>query len=169
MRIDTQPPQRDVDIVHAVISDITTAKVVPPAPHAVQQIGTPRHDRCRTKPRVKIQGLGWCSRLGFSNRATTLAVPCFRDEHFTDLAVSDMADTIFHTLRAATLSPHLQSLSTTFDGFRQESPFPDIVAAGLFDINVLAGIERQDCRRSVPMIGRRNEHRIDRRVSKNLA
>src|SRR5262249_29062088 len=39
VRGDSQSPQRDIDVVNAIVADVATAKVIPPSPDARQQIG----------------------------------------------------------------------------------------------------------------------------------
>src|SRR5439155_8103744 len=40
-------------------------------------------------------------------------------------------------------------------------PFPPVVRAGLFDVNVLAGLATPDGHQRVPMVRRRNRDRVD--------
>jgi len=47
----------------------------------------------------------------------------------------------------------LQAFAGSLHGFDHQPTFADVMAAGLFHINVLSGVERQNRRRRVPMVG----------------
>ena len=84
VRRHAQSPECDVDVVDAIIADISTAKVIPPAPDAVQQVGPPRHGLGRAQPGVKIEVFGRCGWLRVTDGSAALAVPRLCDKDLAD-------------------------------------------------------------------------------------
>src|SRR5260370_231455 len=70
-----QAPGGDVDVVHAVVSDVAAAEIVPPAPHAGQQVGAVGNGGRRPQPGVEIEMRRRVRRLHLADRSPELAVP----------------------------------------------------------------------------------------------
>src|SRR5689334_6292315 len=84
MRVDSQSPHADIDIVHAVVPHVAATELIPPAPNARQQVRLIRTHRRGAEPGIVVQLSWWIGRLGMTNRSAALAVP--------DLCYQDVAD-----------------------------------------------------------------------------
>ena len=93
--------------------------------------------------------------------AAALAVPRLGHEHFADLALEDPLDAVANTRRAAALRADLQQFSRPPTSSGHQPPFADVVATRLFHVDMFAGVECQDGRGGVPMVGRGDHHGID--------
>ena len=98
---------------------------------------------------------------------TLLHIPGLRHNDFADLSGVDVLDCLTRDLAAARLRAVLNNPAITTRGFDHQSAFPDVVRARLLKVNVLACIAGQNGRRSMPVIGCRDHHSIDRLVIKD--
>src|SRR6185312_14571428 len=147
MRFDAQTPQRDVDIMYAVVADVAAAEVVPPAPDAMQQVRAIGRLRRRAEPQIEIELRRRLAGRRLADRVAALAVPGLGDQHVADFAAEHPIDPLAHALGAAALRADLQQLAAALDGFGHQPPFANVVTAGLFDVDVLARVEGQNGRR----------------------
>ena len=96
-----------------------------------------------------------------------MAVPRFRNQDLADFSFVKAFDSFLNESCAAALSSHLQSLATPLDRVCQKPAFTNVVTAGLFHIHVLARIEGQNGRGSMPVIRSGNEDGINSCVVQN--
>jgi hypothetical protein len=154
VRGDAQPPQRDVDVVDAVVADVAAAEVIPPSPDARQQVGAVRYGRRRTKPEIEIQMLGWVGRFLLADRAAQLAVPGLGDEYLADLALADAYHGFLTEGSATALGPDLKTFARALHRVRHQPALADVMATRFLDVDVFARLQRQDRRRRVPVVRR---------------
>ena len=69
----------------------------------------------------------------------------------------------------ATCVPCATTLPVFCAAATQQLAFADVVGARLLDVDVLAGVQRQQRDRRVPMVGRGDRHGVDGRIVKNAA
>jgi hypothetical protein len=102
-----------------------------------------------------------------SNVSPPLTVPRFGDQHVTDRAFSQKLHRPADMPGIPGLSADLDNSIVFPSGFDHQPAFTHVVRTRLFDIDVLAGIARQDGRRGMPVIRSRNRNRVHVRVIKN--
>src|SRR3954463_1113051 len=78
VRLHAESPQRHIDVVNPVVSDVATAKVVPPTPNARQHVRAIRHQRRGAHPAVEVELWRRLAGLCLANRSAALAVPGLR-------------------------------------------------------------------------------------------
>ena len=100
-------------------------------------------------------------RLRLADRPPLLAVPGLGDQNLPDRPAPNPVDRIPHHVGTSALSPHLQPLARAFHRLRHQPPFADVMAAGLFHVNMLTRVQSQDRRRSMPVVGRCDPDRLD--------
>jgi hypothetical protein len=81
----------------------------------------------------------------------------------------DLVDNFYGVRGGALLGAHLDQLFVFLLGLDQHFAFGGIVAAGFFDVDVLAGLKTGDSHRSVPVIGRGDGDGVDIFLFKNFA
>src|SRR5262245_35643967 len=84
-----QAPDRDVDVVYAVVADIPAAKVLEPPPPAGEHVLPVRDERGRAAPGVIIQARRRILRLDLADVRAELAVPGLGDHDLADLTAPD--------------------------------------------------------------------------------
>ena len=137
------------------------AEVVPPAPNAGQHVGLIGHHRRGTDPQVVVERLGRLGGLGMADRFALLTVPGFRDQHLANDSALQSLHGLAHVRGAAALRADLHHALVAAGGLDHQPAFADVVAARLFDVDVLAGVAGQNRGGGVPMVGRGNPHGVD--------
>src|SRR4029079_4907825 len=83
-RVDPQPPPREVDLVHAVISGVAGAEVEPPVPGVMESVLLERNKLGRSDPRVVVEPDRRLPRLLLPDPGPELDVPRPRHQHVAD-------------------------------------------------------------------------------------
>jgi hypothetical protein len=73
----------------------------------------------------------------------------------------DLANDIYVEWGGTSLGSHLNVLAVLSLSFDKERALSRIVAARLFNIDVLAGLEAGDCHRSMPVVGCGDGYGVD--------
>src|SRR5690606_32807920 len=81
---EAQSPAGDVDVVDAIVADVTTAEVIPPAPDAGQHVGAVGNLGSRPEPEVEVEGGGGPAGFGLANVPPLLTVPGLGYQHLAN-------------------------------------------------------------------------------------
>ena len=166
---DTHDPARDVGLVSAVIEGLAGAVAAQPMPVVGVDVVFVFTARDGSLPEIPVEGSGDGNWLADSHRFACIAVPALGVVGAADEAILNFFDEVDVDGRGAALCAHLDALVVLFLGFDEESAFGRVVAAGLFDVDVLAGAEAIDGERRVPMVGRRDGDGVDVLGGEHLA
>ena len=96
-----------------------------------------------------------------ANRLAHVGVPRLRHVRPADDAVVNLCNDLDGVGRGALLIAHLHELAIFLLRFNQHLSFGGIVAAGFFQIHVLAGLQAGNGQRGMPMVGRGNRDGVD--------
>src|SRR5205823_1334619 len=91
-------------------------------------------------------------RAGFTQPA--LVAQAARHQQLAELTRLDDLDHLRHFVAAAALRAVLHNAAVTLGGLDGDAAFMDIVAAGLFDVDVLPSLAAPDGHEGMPMVGR---------------
>ena len=151
----------------AVIADVAVAEGVPPPPVVVKTVLLERQHRHRTDPEVVVHA-GWrLRRLLVSDVFPALDVPGLGHENVADRPLPQEPDGIGDQGIRAALGPVLNDHAVAAGGLEQEASLPEVVAAGLFHVDVLTSVAGQDRCRGVPVVRCGDDHGVDRLVVEN--
>src|SRR5262249_60775189 len=166
---DAEAPAGYVNIMHAIVADVAATEIVPPTPDAGQKVGAVRNQRGRAAPQIEIEIVRRLSRLRLADRTAELAVPGLGHQNVADLSVTQPLHGLADDAGAAALRPHLALFARSFGRVHHQPALADIVTAGFLDVDVLAGIQGQDSRGCVPVVGGGDHHGVYALVVKDLA
>ena len=117
-------------------------------------------------PHVPVEiGGGW--RRELADFFTRVVIGATGKARLADDSAVQCSDGFLHP--GAALIAHLHELAGFLHGGDERFRFARVLAAGLFDIDVLAGLQRQDGHGRVPEVRRGDENGIDRFVFEDLA
>ena len=103
---------------------------------------------------------GW-HRLAATDGAAGVVIPAASETNLADRAAFDFFDSFDDAGPASTLISHLDESFIFTRGFDHHFAFPGIMAAGLLDVDVLAGVASHDGGGCVPMVGSGDEKGVE--------
>src|SRR5690606_5688328 len=138
-----ETPAGFVELVRVLIAEVAVAGRANPVPVVVQPLPLRHDERRRAAPQVKVHPLR-NRRFGIDEAdavalAITDRVGCF---HRADLAAVNELECLPHAGHAATLHAHLADAAELAGPLRHDAAFLHVVAAGLFDVDIFAGLHR---------------------------
>ncbi len=151
------------------------AGIIPPEVEA--EVEAPRIEGAqgrRAEPPVVVDAL---RRPGLVGRIAQIAaharrapgVPRVHATDLPELARADAPHGLDEVRAAALLEPDLDDALAGLRRGHDGAPLGDVVAERLFDVDILAGLHGAQRRDRVPMIGRRDNHRVDVLAVEDLA
>ena len=153
----------------ALVAEVAVAVVPVPVPVVVEAIGVERPLGRRPEPDVVID-VGGSRAIGLvPDRATRLVAEPLGHVDLAELARAQKRDGVLNALVAAALRAGLDDALVLSRGLDHAPAFADVVADGLLDIDVLAGLARPDRRQRVPVVGRGDRDGVDRLVVEQAA
>ena len=150
--------------MHAVVSHVAGAEVVPPGPAVVRAIRAVRHHRGGPDPRVVVEA---CGRIGVHpgiERAAPLNIPALGDEDVADDALVQSLDRVDHHLRRSALRAVLHQHLVPPGGFDQQPSLANVVRNRLLHVDVFARLAGENRSRGVPVIGRADDDGVQRGI-----
>ena len=169
MRVQSQAPTGHVELVDAVVSQIAGAEVVPPVPGIMVPVLLERHPGSRPQPEIVVEPVRRRAGPLAADVAPLLDVPGLGHENVSDDALVQHLHRLDEPLAAAGLRPRAGGRGRNAVRPRPGGgPSRKLWGAGLLQVDVLAGVQRQDRRRGVPVVGGSQwSHRVDGRVVEN--
>ena len=166
---DAQAPPRDIDFVNSLVAEIAVPRVPEPVPVVlVPVLGVLTHRR-GSEEVVPIDAGGRLVQLRrVSYRLAPLVADALRHVDLADLALAQQFDRTLLERHAPTLRADLDHAVVLSRGLHHLETFVDVVARGLFDINVLARLNGPDCREGMPVVRSCDGHGVDVLVRENL-
>ena len=167
MRLQTQSPANDVQLVDALVADLAVAVILEKPPAADGQLVVGFHGG-RPHPEVPVHTLGH----GLGRAATAGAdlvgdAPCHVDP--ADGPGLELLDPFADLGTGAALGAVLHDPLVLAGGLDHLAALEDVVRGGLFHVDVLAGLAGPDRFQGVPVVGRGQRHGVDRLVIEQLA
>ena len=155
-----ESPSGDVELMDALVAYFAAAIIPEPVPIVVEAVFVEGPLRGRAEPEVVMNAL----------RHRGVGIPADRFARFKAKASGhiNLADTavveefygVDYRGDGTVLETCLNDSIIFSGGFEYFPAFPDIVRAGLFDVNVFAGLTGPYCGEGVPMVGRGDSYRI---------
>lgn len=127
MYVDAEAPTGDVELMHAVVSGVAGAEVVPPVPIVMLAIGLKRHHRRRTDPEIVVESAWRFARLQVADIFPPLTIPGFGDDDLADDAPLQLGEHFTNEGRRARLRPDLNDLFRALGRFHHEPAFANVV------------------------------------------
>src|SRR6202034_1733384 len=168
-KVDAQGPTADVHFVGAVVERFAGAPDPEPMPVVglnVVPIGTARRG---TLPEIPVES-GWDRCIfAVADGFAGVVVPGFRKIGPTDQSVMDLLDNFDGVGRGSLLRAHLDELAVFLLRTDEKRAFGGIVAAGFFDVDMLARLQSEDGQGCMPVIGRGDGDGVNIFEGENLA
>ena len=166
---DPQTPACDIDFVNGLVADFTVAGVPDPMPIVVKAIAREGFHGSGAGPEFVIDA----SRNGFLRSVADRRAPLVTERaghvDIADGAVAQMMNGFEHAGVRARLAAVLANAVVLFYGSDELAAFKGVMRAGLFDVDVFAGLAGPDAHERVPMIGSGDGDGIDVFVFEQLA
>src|SRR5439155_1730309 len=138
-------PAALIHFVHALVADIAVAGWPDPVPIVVETLAHQRLHRRWAAPQIVIDaggnGLGT---VDFADAGARFVAQAAGVEDFADVAIVDPLDSFAIAQVGAALGADLANAVVIRGRLDDLSAFPHLVRAGLFDINILAGLAAPD-------------------------
>jgi hypothetical protein len=165
----SQPPTSVVDFVRSVVADVAGAEIVPPVPVVVETVLLIRQELGGAYPSVIVDSRRRIARRLVTDVSSRLHVPRLGHEHVADHAFSQHLNGAGNQLVRATLRAMLHDDVVPPGRIQQQAALAVVVTTRFLDVDVLSRIAGHDGCRRVPMVGRGNDDRVDRRVVQHVA
>ena len=172
-------PHGDVHFVHALVANLAVAVLpeIMPVVMDVQPwlfpIGVDHEFVIarRSLPQIPVEILRDRARFTVADRAAiaVLVNVAARLDDLADEAVVNQLHVANERRVRATLRAVLHDFAVLFRGGHELPAFENVVGKRLFDVHVLARLAGPDRRQRVPMVRRRDGHRVDALVGERLA
>src|SRR5581483_1951066 len=130
-------------------------------PLVMEAVSGKRLQRSRSRPEVIVDAGGHSFLRCMPDRVAPLVTESSGHIHVAKLAMLKFLDGLLDRGRRTGLGAMLNYALVFFGRANQLPAFPEIVAAGLLDIHVLACLARPDGHQRVPLIRRGDRDRID--------
>lgn len=162
-------PAGDIHLMNALVAHVAVAEVPEPVPVVVDEVAVEGLFGSGSKPKVKIHVAGDFFVGLVANAPSRLAAVAFGNEEFAVLAAVNGGDLLGPSAAGAALRAVLDDAVVFAGGFNALAAFKDVVAAGLLDVDVFAGLASPDGDEGVPVVGRGNGDGVDGVVFQELA
>ena len=163
-QIDAESPAGKVKRMHAVVGHLAAAVMPVPMPVVRDKIVLVRAFRCRPLPEVVIEMLGHGHRFSLADGAPAACVETSRSEYPSDDALVHSLYRLDDERVAASLVAHLHEAIVLASGGDHQPRLGGVMAAGLLDVNMLAGLAAENGRRRVPEIRRGDGDGVEVRI-----
>ena len=158
-----------VGLMHALVADLAVAEIPEPVPVVVHQVAIERPQLGRPDPVVEVEG-GGGRLVGLEADAPPrLADVGLAHQQFAPLARLQGGHFTGPAALAALLGAVLDDDAVFFRGLDALAAFEEGMAAGLFHVDVLAGLAAPDRQQRVPMVGAGDGNGIQILVFQGLA
>ena len=155
-----QAPASFVDFVRVLVAEVAIAGDVVPVP-VVMELLAMRHNMWRGAcPQIEIEASRQRrGRVHQTNARPTLVTDRLSHFHIANFSTFDEVDRCSYARCAAALRPHLAHAAEFSGPLHDHSPFLNVVAAGLFHVDIFAGLHGPYSHQGVPVIwsGDRND------------
>ena len=158
---DAEGPAADIDLVGAVIEGLTGAVAAEPVPVVGLDVVDVLGARGGALPEIPVEGGGDGDGLAGAHGEALVHVPGFGIVGVADEAVVDLLDHFDGVVRRALLIADLDELAVFFLRFDEQLALAGVLAGGLFDVDVLAGLEAVDGHGGVPVVGHGDGDDVD--------
>src|SRR5437588_1520972 len=155
--------------MNAVVPKFAGAPIPEPVPIIVYDIVLEGPLGSRPLPQCIIEPVGNRRRLAAANGWALIGVPGTSKKQFAEFTSMQSSDGLDDPRPTAALVAHLNNTLMSARRRDHELAFAQIVAAGLLDIDVLAGGASENGGRRVPMIRCRYRDRIHVRIIQHAA
>ena len=157
-----EAPAGLVELVRILVAEIAVAGEVRPVPVVVEFLARRHVGRGRSCPEIEVEPRR--DRGGRIDQADAVSLPvadgpCRLDR--SELAALHEVESLSHAAHAAALHAHLAHAAELPRPLRDHAAFLDVVAAGLFDVHILAGLHRPHGHQGMPMIRRGDRDGVD--------
>ena len=161
-------PASPVELVGSLVVQIAVAGAPEPVPVVVDVVLVILLDAGRTLPEVPVKICRGITGLLHSDAAARLAAVAVGDLQLAELALVNQVVESGHPGVTALLGAVLDDDLVLLPGRGGDRAFVDIVAGGLLDIAVLAGLGRPDRHQGVPVVRRRDADGIKALILESL-
>ena len=156
-------PVREVEEVRAEVRDLAARVVVEPAEPVEGAVAVVRHARSRAEPRVPVEARRrrLVLRVADPLRPLVLHVERAHGGDAPDRAVAQERRRFGEDGRRAPVEPDLAHAPVPSRRLHHAPALGHAQRERLLDVDVLAGLERVDRLQRVPVVGRRDDDRVD--------
>jgi len=159
---DAEAPPREIDLVHALVAEVSIAGIPDPVPVVVKAVVRERLEWRRPGPQVVIDPARNRFHRRSPDRVASLEAQPARQVDAAERAVVKMPDRVDRGACGTELPAVLHDAAVLFSGTHQLPALPEIVRARLLDVDVLACLARPNRHQRMPMVRRGDRDRIDR-------
>src|SRR4029079_10772469 len=135
---DAEAPPREIDLVHALVAEVSIAGIPDPVPVVVKAVARERLEWRRPGPQVVIDPARNRFHRRPPDRVASLEAQPARQVDAAERAVVKMPDRVDRGTCGTKLCPVLHDAAVLFGGTHQLPALPEIVRARLLDVDVLA-------------------------------
>src|SRR5918992_4043779 len=144
---DAEQPAREVDFVRAVVADLSRSPPLEPVPVVVNHIIAIPRARSGSLPELPVQTRRNRRDLPFADRRPRIGVPRACQVRSANESFANGLSELDHMGCRARLRSELDEASVLAGGRNQQFGLPRVVTAGLFEVDVFSGAQREDgCR-----------------------
>ena len=161
-RLLAEAPACLVELMGILVAKVAVAGAVVPVPVVMQLLADGDFGRGRSGPEVEVEaGRQGCGRVDQADARPALVAQRVGEFHRADLAARHKIDHLPHPRHAAALGPHLADPAELSRPVDHDPPLLHVVAAGLLDVDILAGLHRPHGHEGVPVVGGGDRDDID--------
>ncbi len=162
-------PHRDVEHVHALVAQLAVAVVPEETPVVVKAVGVEGPEWGGPEPHVVVGPRGRCAVGRGADAFTQLSDPGLDQADLAQFPGGRVFDSVPDVGGAAPLRADLDNAFVAARDIAHSLAFLDGLRQGLFDVDVLARLARQDHLGGVPVVWRGDDHRVDVLVFEHAA
>ena len=166
---DAQSPARHVEFMNALIAEVAVTRVPHPMPVVVKAILGERLQGRGTGPEVVMDAGGHRFFRSVADGVAPLVAQAAREIDVANQPVLHLLHALDNGLAGAAVGAVLNDAVIFFHGAHQLAALPRVVAHGLFNVNVLAGLAAPNGLQRVPVVGRGDGNRVDGLVFQKFA
>ena len=161
-------PACDTGFMHTLVPDVAVAGIPKPVPVISETFLVEGTQRRRAKEQIPIQpGRRWGIRR-MADRRTQLVTQRLAHVDLADQSLLERSDRLDLERPAPMLRSHLHDALGLALHLDHPHAFVDVVAGGLFAVDVLARLHRPDSGERVPVVRSRNRNRLHLRIGEHL-
>ena len=145
-----------------LVAEIAIPGDMVPVPVVVEFLTGRHHGRGRARPEIEVEAGRNGSRCVDQPDAWPVAVADGAGHlHVADFPTLHEVECLPHAGHAAALHTHLAHASKLAGPLRDHPALLDVVAAGLFHVDILARLHRPDGHHGMPVVGRGDRDSVD--------
>jgi len=154
----------------SIVARLAVAGCPEPMPFVVQLLAHQRRLGRRTTPEIIVhRGRQRRRRADLADAVTRPVNQRVSIANGAELATSQVVKRLAQERARTILHAHLDHAPISPGRRHHLTALPQVIGKRLLDINVFAGLARPDRRQRVPVVGRRDDHRVDALVVQNSA